>query len=220
MQKEIEDQERDKYNRVWTYPNYRVKSHSVNAWTRHKDILFPKKFSTLLDIGCGTGRLIPILRQEGIDAHGVDISENAPDPHIKEFVTFSPIHLMEFDRKFDVGICTDVMEHIPTGCVEETLERIHRYCKYVVYAIATTPSSMFDDVLHLTVFPRHWWERQLEEFGQVLYHGCLDKTQTIFFTVETCCDKERNEVQKTYVQRQEDGADTDCLAIATESGDR
>ncbi len=111
------DEERQKYEEVWAMPSYRVANHGLKMWTNHRD-LYPDHVRTAIDIGCGNGRLVGNLRREGIDAWGIDFAANAPDSAWRGFVVMGclwdqwPLVPSLIGEKFDVGNCTDVMEHI------------------------------------------------------------------------------------------------------------
>lgn len=181
----LEQAEKDKYDKVWTFKGYRVKNHALNVWNDKKERkLFPDKFESVLDIGSGTGRLINELMANGVYARGVDISEVAADPAMRKYVQIAPLRSMVWDRTFDVGICTDVMEHIPEQYVSESIKNIHKYVNWVYYKIANFPSHFQGD-LHLSVFPAAWWQKKLEEHGETTYVKSSSTPKHHVFTVKT-----------------------------------
>ena len=159
--------EAKKYTSVWKHPGYRQKNHALNLW-RSARTLFPTQFDSAIDIGCGLGLMIPEWRSQGIDAYGVDlVPEVALDASVAEEYAdrvyratlwdFSP------ERVFDVGICADVMEHIPEPHVTATLKGMASYCRHVVFKIANFPSRKWNqgEPLHLTLHPAAWWRSRL-----------------------------------------------------------
>ncbi len=154
--------ERAKYDRVWRYPEYRLACHSLRLWKERQD-LFPSGFSSALDIGCGLGLLIDEWNSAGIDAWGVDISRNCVD-HSK--VKYACLWEMSWPRRFEFGICTDVMEHIPICYVLDTLQRIAGCCDEILFKIAHEPNELDGKVLHLTLHPAGWWVDRMNEVGQ------------------------------------------------------
>jgi len=164
-------QEVQKYARIWTFPEYRRASHSLSLWHQQRDA-FPAQFKSALDIGCGLGRLFALWNEQGIDAWAVDLVENSLEPEIRvkyegKFVQ-ACLWEMTWPRTFDVGVCTDVMEHIPPQYVEATLARIASCCRVTVFKIAHGPSNDLGGLpLHLTLQPRSWWAAELGKYGTV-----------------------------------------------------
>ena len=156
--------ERAKYARIWADPTYREKAHGLALWSRCRHI-FPDYVGSALDIGCGHGRLVARWWQEGIDAHGVDITAVAMDFAIA-FGNEDRFHItalwdMDLGRRFDLGVCADVMEHVPEDLVAPSLERIAAHCSLVVFKIAGFGSVHLGYDLHPTVKPGGWWVDRL-----------------------------------------------------------
>lgn len=165
--------ETSKYQRVWAMPEYREGSNGLKIWQQARGA-FPTYFKSALDIGCGAGRLFDEWNQRGIDAWAIDIAKNSLDQRARrrwghKFIQGS-IWEMEWDRRFDFGICIDVMEHIPPKYVEESLCRIAACCDEVLFRIARAPARTWIPglPLHLTTEPLAWWiERMREISGSV-----------------------------------------------------
>ena len=163
--------ERVKYNKVWLQPAYRRASHGLKMWTDHRD-MFPVQVEGGLDLGCGTGRLFAQWCEEGINGVGVDISEYAPDATILEDwpgrFFHSPLWDFNAGQRFDIGICADVMEHIPEEKVLPVFERIAAHCDQTWFQIAEFGSNYLGYDLHPTRKPADWWrERMLAMGGEV-----------------------------------------------------
>ena len=161
MRKKIEVSEKEKYEHAWGVEEYRIACHSLSLFHTRAHLFPLSVCNSFLDIGCGTGRLFAYLNKSGKDAWGFDIATNCLDEDIREkwWTKFKQgvIWDMSWDREFDLGICTDVMEHIPKLHVYNSLDRIALYCKQVVFKIAHKPSVLISDKLHLTVQPIEWW---------------------------------------------------------------
>lgn len=159
------EQETAKYETVWADERYRVANQGLQLWQLHRGI-FPAAPSCALDIGCGNGRMFGQWNREGIEGHGVDFAANALDPDHpnRRNFTLQCLWTMRFDREFDLGVCADVMEHIPPDKVDDVLRAISASCRTAVFQIANYPSCFGD--LHLTLQPSDWWLAKLDEFGE------------------------------------------------------
>ncbi|GJM17014.1 MAG: hypothetical protein DHS20C13_23410 [Thermodesulfobacteriota bacterium] len=130
-----------------------------NYWKRHlvdefclspgEDTFFPrllnisKSSQKILEVGVGRGRMVKILRDNGVDAefHGVDITENA-----KQSGTIALIgdarKLPYDDNTFDLVYSLGVIEHFPETHL--AVAEHARVAKKGGYVLVTTP--------HLSVF--------------------------------------------------------------------
>ena len=156
--------EQAKYDACWQLLDYRKRCHSFELWQRER-LLFPAEFNRCLDIGCGDGRLFELWCEEGRDAWAIDISGYALPSRTAMKWGHRFVHAalwdMSFSQRFDVGVCCDVLEHIPTELVPTVLERIAVHCAVAVIGVANFPSRYGDVDLHLTMKPATWWIGQL-----------------------------------------------------------
>ena len=157
--------ERQKYERVWLDPSYRMRCHGLDLWRQNRD-LYGATPQSAIDFGCGTGRLVKQWRAEGIAAIGVDIADTAPDEGVG--IILANLWELTLPQRYELGNCTDVMEHIPPEYVESTLRAIAAACERCVFKIANYPSVHGDSLLHLTQRPRMWWAEQLSRLGNVV----------------------------------------------------
>jgi 2-polyprenyl-3-methyl-5-hydroxy-6-metoxy-1,4-benzoquinol methylase len=167
------ESERAKYDKVWQNPVYRIACHSLKLWQDRRE-LFPSKFSSALDIGCGLGSLVDVWNYNGIDAWGVDISRNSISHNLvsDDKIIYTCLWEMEWNRKFDFGICTDVMEHIPEEFVHSSLAHIAACCNEVLFKIAHEPNSLDGEMLHLTRKPARWW---IDKMNHVERRCCISR---------------------------------------------
>ncbi len=177
----IKQQERAKYEAVWQMPEYRAKCHSLDFWHDYQ-ALFPPYYRSVLDIGCGRGLLLPVLSRLGIDVHGVDFASNCLDPDIN----LSRFHRqciweMDLKRHFDLGLCIDLMEHIPESMVPETLRRIKNHCHIVLFKIANYPSDSLGYELHPTLKPADWWLDEIAAAGGYLIQNHILTDHKIYY---------------------------------------
>jgi cyclopropane fatty-acyl-phospholipid synthase-like methyltransferase len=119
------------------------------------------------DFGCGNGTSLSWLRSEGFTAAGVEIATNA----IKQ--NADRIHVADLRDEYtgpisEYGICTDLMEHIPTDDVPRVLANISAATKCgVLFGIARLPDKDGDAMgltLHLTIKDREWWDEHILKY--------------------------------------------------------
>jgi SAM-dependent methyltransferase len=180
MSESLGQSEKEKYTVIWKCDEYRSFSPGEVSIKNFKiiDILRNCGAKTVLDAGCGTGKLMRVLMEECSDefsVQGFDIAENCLDPffdNIKNDILTVGVLWDEkdFNRKYDAIICTDVLEHIPTEKVKLVLENFYRCTKIFCYfSIALLPDGFGPKIigqhLHLTVKESDWWITQIKEAG-------------------------------------------------------
>ncbi|OGY17025.1 MAG: hypothetical protein A2784_04215 [Candidatus Chisholmbacteria bacterium RIFCSPHIGHO2_01_FULL_48_12] len=103
---------------------------------------------TILDIGCGAGTISLYLANQGANIIGIDISRKAIDSckksakalKLKDRTQFicNTIEQIKFRRKFDLIICSEIIEHIPND--KAFLKRVYKLLKNNGLLILSTPS--------------------------------------------------------------------------------
>ncbi len=117
----------------------------------------------ILDIGCGTGKLMEDLRQSG-EVWGIDVNPQAVNfCHRRGLkrVSLEKFPDITLHQKFDVIICLDVLEHIKDD--HKAIAVISHLLKNNGLAIITVPAyqwlfSYWDEILH---HYRRYYPRQL-----------------------------------------------------------
>jgi len=153
------------YTAAWADPAYRRACHGLTLW-RTRPALFPERITSAIDLGCGTGRLVAAWRAENIEAYGVDlVAEASVDPTLRiahpEWFTSSALEDFEPGRRYEVGVCADVLEHIAEDRVLAVLHRIRACCQMAVLLVANYPSAHAGQSLHPTLKTDYWWRTTL-----------------------------------------------------------
>ena len=175
--------EREKYEAMWRIPGYRNRMHSELLFKSILATLKPQAGQSLIDFGCGPGRPGPKLEAMGVKVTLVDIAENALDAGVSTaFLRHDiseplPIHA-------DLGICTDVMEHIPPDLVRQTLTNVLDAADRVYFSICVRKEGWgnhIGETLHLTVRSKKWWEQELGEVGEILGRADPGPGRIVFY---------------------------------------
>lgn len=121
----------------------------------------PKK---VLDAGCAKGFLVEALRDRGIEAYGVDISEYAISevrPDIRPYCRVGSLVTPLTDR-YDLITCIEVLEHMPEDEGRHAIANLCRSTNDILFA--SSPDD-FDEPTHVTVRPRSYWIERFVEHG-------------------------------------------------------
>lgn len=164
----LEDQEAIKYQKMWSIPEYRKWSPGHNYKDTIVQTLAMPEGASLVDFGCGAGRLSKWLVEQGYQVTPVDIASNCLDDDVRLDVVLAPLWDLPDELSGDYGVCCDVMEHIPLDRVGEVLDNISRSVSQRVFFSISTINDVFGNAigerLHLTVRPANWWLEQLQDW--------------------------------------------------------
>ncbi len=191
----IYEQEKLKYSSAWKDG---AEGQSRTAWHVFEYLQGRiTKEMKILDIGCGNGVIVELLRQKGYNAFGVDITleglkkqQSMIDPKrfkqpIPEFTpqiqnyTESPIWNTPFkDNEFDFSFSSDVLEHLPQEMIEQSIKEIIRITSIETFhCIATFRDRRAGYDFHLTIQPIEWWKEQFnKENNKKISIGIIDRT--------------------------------------------
>lgn len=102
--------------------------------------------SSILDVGCGSGRLFGVYTDYKISAVlGIDISEKALSIAQQKFPGIStqrlPVEQISFEKEqFDLVICNRTLQHIPPEKIEDVIRRLC-FCTSRIYINEITPAD-------------------------------------------------------------------------------
>lgn len=127
------------------------------------EIFNPK---TVLDAGCACGYLVSALRDRGVEAYGMDISEyaiNNAREDIKPYLNVQSITEKlpkNFPEKFDLVVSIEVLEHL---FPEDGRKAIELLCSYSDTVIFTSTPTDIEDKTHVNVQQREYWAKIFAE---------------------------------------------------------
>lgn len=113
---------------------------------------------TALDAGCAKGFLVDAFVREGVDAHGIDISDFAIENAVTTVRDRVGVHdLTEpLDGHWDLICCIEVLEHMDPVDAQRALDNITAATDLVLFS--STPRH-YDDPTHVNVHsPADWAE--------------------------------------------------------------
>ena len=166
------DSERIKYERMHRIPGYSPGPGLSHVPRFVSLALGPDPAAgkpSVIDYGCGTGDAALELHRRGFDVYLVDIACNSVRAEALEILPgrffVAALHdLPEGLPEAGWGFCCDVLEHLPTDYVERSLRAMRERTPNLYCTISGRPDSWgrhINEVLHLTVKPREWWEREI-----------------------------------------------------------
>jgi hypothetical protein len=122
--------------------------------------------TTALDAGCAIGLLVEQLRNRGVDAAGVDISDYAyaqmPD-EVREHCWVASL-TEPIDRKFDLVTCVEVVEHMPASDVRAAIANL---CSVTDKVLLSSSPFDYGEPTHLNVQPPEYWSSLMAANGFV-----------------------------------------------------
>ena len=136
-----------------------------------KQIIKKNQIKTLLDYGCGKGfyyenpsNSYGLQIKSLKDYWGIDIDLYDP--------CFERNSFLDENKKYEMVICVDVLEHIPAGDIEWVLEKLFNKAKKYIFinvachpAIALLPNGKN---AHINVKTPEWWHQKILNFKKNL----------------------------------------------------
>jgi SAM-dependent methyltransferase len=109
-----------------------------------------------LDAGCALGLLVEALRDRGVEAFGIDISEYAIANVREDMRPYCQLGSISdpFSRDYDLIITIETLEHMPPAEAERALDNICRHTSDVIFS--STPGH-YRESTHVNVRPPEYW---------------------------------------------------------------
>jgi len=135
-----------------------------------------KDDSSILDVGCGNGRLLEVLENKKINYLGVDNSEelivlakkNYPN---YDFKVMDILNLESIDKKFDLVISVAVLHHLPGRELRiKALEQLKQVAnKQIIFSVwKMWGNQKYQKYLFKNIWQKIFGQSQLD-FGDILF---------------------------------------------------
>ncbi|MGH7391729.1 MAG: methyltransferase domain-containing protein [Candidatus Rokuibacteriota bacterium] len=118
-----------------------------------------------LDVGCAKGFLVEALRDRGVEAYGLDVSDYAIGqvrPDIRPFCWIASA-TEPLPRRYDLITCLEVLEHLPEAAAVAAVANLCRAADDILFS--STPDDLDDDATHVNVRPVEHWAGLFAEHG-------------------------------------------------------
>ena len=162
--------------------------------------LHPK---SVLDAGCAMGYLVAALRDRGVEAYGVDISEYAISKVREDIRPYCAVGSLTeplpdgLPKRYDLVVTIEVLEHLYE---EDGKQAIHNLCALSDRIIFSSTPDDFAERTHVNVQQREYWARLFAAEGffddlgyrptyLTAYASCFKKSGCLLRQIE---DYERN----------------------------
>jgi SAM-dependent methyltransferase len=122
------------------------------------------KPASVLDAGCAMGFLVEALRQRGVEAWGVDVSEYAISQVHESVRDYCRVASLAdpLPRRYDLITCVEVIEHIPAT---ETDKVVANLCDATDRLLLSTSPLDYSEPTHVNVQPPEAWSAALAREG-------------------------------------------------------
>jgi len=169
-----QEREKERYDKAYATGEY-VPFNGRQFYKNFFNAFYLDGVKSHLDVGCGLGCGVKLMRDLGIESYGVDISSEIKPfwktTGIANYCKVASADNMPFpDNRFDFIVCVDMLEHAPCGAIEDILREILRVGNSTfIFNICTMPAGakMPHDGSepHICVRPQEWWIEQIYECG-------------------------------------------------------
>lgn len=123
--------------------------------------------TSVIDYGCGAGWFLYYLKNEGVvDVMGIEPNKeivSVLDDSIKDDIKFLDLTKQVYiDRKFDVAMNIEVVEHIDKKYSDLVIENITRHTDLLIFSAATPGQGGYG---HINEQSFEYWEEKLNKVG-------------------------------------------------------
>ena len=122
----------------------------------------------VIDVGCAKGFLVSLLRDKGIEAFGIEVSEYAISEvrdDIRKYCNLvSILESSEINKlgRYELAVCIEVLEHLPKEFAEEAISNLVGLSDNILFS--STPDD-HEEESHVNVQPPQYWISLFKKFG-------------------------------------------------------
>lgn len=145
----------------YTWDNDEWRSFFMSVANRLVGALNPH---TVLDVGCARGLLVQAFAVQGIDSHGVDISEHAIDsahPDVRDRLSVASA-TEPIEGRYDLVTCIEVLEHMSPQDAQKAIDRMTAVTDRILFS--SSPGD-HDEPTHINTQPTDQWVSWFAERG-------------------------------------------------------
>lgn len=121
---------------------------------------------TLLDAGCASGYLVEALRDLGVEAYGIDISEYAVNQSREDIRPYLNVQSItervpeKFPQRYDMVVTIEVLEHLYPKDGEKGIALL---CSYTDTILFTSTPYDIENETHVNVQQKEYWAKLFAE---------------------------------------------------------
>ena len=164
------------YQQIYTDEDWYGNAHQGRCpgnrlYPQYKDWLVGK----ILDIGCGRGHTVELLRREGFICDGIDqinINQNMMVGDITK-----PLCIDGED--YTTCLCIDVIEHIPDDILDGLFDNFKLFDKQI-FSIHNGPSVYKGEELHVNRKPFDEWRSKLSQHFNITHEITIHEEQMLY----------------------------------------
>jgi hypothetical protein len=110
----------------------------------------------VLDAGCAKGFLVEALRDRGVEAYGLDISEYAIGQVREDIKPFCRVASVAdpLPRRYDLIVCIEILEHVSP---EVARQAVDNFCQATDDIVFSSSPVDYSEATHFNVRPPEYW---------------------------------------------------------------
>ncbi len=146
---------------------YITENEMPQAKSLSKFVINQFKPKTVIDIGCGPGIYVHDLLKHNVEAVGIDIDPRVNDvEHLQQCdVTLKSFDVQQmFQKRFDLAICLEVVEHAPEEFADNLIRNICSCADRIIFS-AAQPIRGYHQPTHHNEQHKPYWLNLFKKEG-------------------------------------------------------